>query len=100
MKNKNKMVPAIINFCKEISSEQPIFVSLRPVVDKPINECFSIVPKHITTHGGKQKIGWCIHVWRYVLIEAEFHCIWESPEGKLIDITPRVYIIESQARIF
>lgn len=91
MKSKNKIDLFILNFCKEISTKSPVLVPLRPLPNKPINECFTIVPEHIVAHGGKQKIGWCIHVWRKVLIEAEFHCIWESPEGKLIDITPKNY---------
>ncbi len=44
---------------------------------------------HVKEHGGKQIYGWCIHVWKKVMIEAEFHCIWETPDGKLIDITPK-----------
>lgn len=91
MKSKNKIAPFILNFCNEISTEKPVLVPLSPLPDKPINECFTIVPEHIAAHGGKQKIGWCIHVWRKVLIEAEFHCVWESPEGKLIDTSPKIY---------
>jgi hypothetical protein len=40
-------------------------------------------------HGGKQHLGWAIWEWPKVLIEAEFHCIWESPGGELLDITPK-----------
>lgn len=29
------------------------------------------------------------------MIEAEFHCIWESPEGELFDITPKMYETEN-----
>jgi len=29
------------------------------------------------------------------MIEAEFHCIWQSPERENIDITPKVYEIEN-----
>ena len=32
------------------------------------------------------------------MVEAEFHCVWESPEGELIDITPKMY--ETQNIIF
>ena len=90
-RRKNKIAPFIINFCKSISKEQPVLVPLLPIVGKKVNECFTVVPEHILANGGKQKIGWCIHVWRRVLIEAEFHCVWESPERELIDITPKIY---------
>ena len=90
-KRKNKEMPKfILNFCKTISNKKPILVPLLPVVSEPINECFTAVPKHIIRYGGKQRIGWRIHIWRKVLIEAEFHSVWESPEGKIIDITPKI----------
>ena len=92
VKRKNKGISQfILNFCKTISSEKPILIPLRPAVAKPVNECFTIVPKHILSYGGKQKIGWNILVWRKVLIEAEFHSVWESPEGEIIDISPKIY---------
>ncbi len=40
-------------------------------------------------------IGWSIHIWKGVIIEAEFHCVWQSPEGKIIDITPKDYEVEN-----
>ena len=62
---------------------------------KPINECFSIVPEHIENNGGKQIIGWYIHVWEKVLIEAEFYYVWQTPDGELVDIAPQKYTIEN-----
>ena len=35
-------------------------------------------------------IGWNIQEWKRVLIEAELHAVWQSPEGPLSDITPKV----------
>jgi hypothetical protein len=95
MKRKNKIAPFVANFCKEISSENPVIIPLRPIVGKPQNECFNIVPEYISANGGKQKIGWYILCWRHVLIEAAFHCVWESPEGELIDITPKIYKMQN-----
>lgn len=88
---KNKIAPFILNFCSEVSSAIPVIIPLRPITGKPVNECFNVVPEHIAANGGKQKIGWYILYWRRVLIEAVFHCVWESPEGELIDITPKVH---------
>jgi len=89
MKRHNKIAPFIRGFCKDISNETPILVPIRPVDGKPLNECVNIVPEYILAHGGKERLGWCIHIWKRVLIEAEFHCIWEDPSGKLIDLTPK-----------
>ena len=88
-KNKNKIAPFIRNFCKEISDETPVLVPLHPLPGKPFDECFNIVPEHMRENGGKQRNGWCIHIWKSVLIEAEFHCVWEDPSEKLIDLTPK-----------
>jgi hypothetical protein len=88
-KRNNKIAPFIITFCNEISNETPVLVPLRPIPGKPHNECFNVVPEHIIMNGGKERYGWCIHIWKRVLIEAEFHCVWENPAGKLFDLTPK-----------
>jgi hypothetical protein len=90
MKNRKKKIPSFIdNFCKEHFSEKCQLVRIDPLPDKPLNDCFPIVEEHVELNGGKQIFGWCIHVWRRVIIEAEFHSIWERPDGVLIDITPK-----------
>ncbi len=77
-------------FCQEVvPGSKPLYVPIQSLTDKPLNECFSIVPEHVATHGGKQLIGWMISEWRSVLIEAELHAVWQRPDGTLIDITPK-----------
>lgn len=34
-------------------------------------------------------IGWSVHVWKRVMVEAQFHCIWCDPSGAISDITPK-----------
>ena len=34
-------------------------------------------------------VGWAIWEWPGVFIEAEFHAVWASPEGQLVDFAPR-----------
>ena len=77
------------SFCKNISNNDPIIVPLRPLSGKPLNDCFSIVPEHVLSHGGKQAIGWTIWEWSPIYIEAEFHVVWKSKDGALIDIAPK-----------
>jgi len=91
MKVPNKNKKHVISFCRRICpGSQCIYVPVDPLLDKPLDECFSIVPKHIISHGGEQKFGWSIWHWRKVFIEAEFHSIWKRPDGTLIDITPKL----------
>lgn len=49
-------------------------------------ECFEAVRKQVQTHGGQQVYGWHIRECKGVFIEAEFHCVWRSPNGQLIDV--------------
>ena len=54
-----------------------------------MGECFAIVPKHVAAHGGCQLMGWAIWEWPGVLIEAEFHAVWQRNDGRILDLTPR-----------
>ena len=89
MKPPTQIHSHVRSFCLSISDKDPTFVPSKPLPGSPINECFSIVPQHIVTHGGKAHTGWSIWEWPGVMIEAELHMIWESPEGDLMDITPK-----------
>ena len=91
----NKKEAFVQSFCRRVvPNARPQYVQLRPVVSEPVNECFSIVPEQVASHGGKQHIGWAIWVWPKVLIEAEFHTVWKSPDGGLVDITPKPVPLE------
>jgi hypothetical protein len=68
---------------------KPLHVVVESLPDKPPNECFLIVPEHVIRYGGEQLIGWAIWEWKKVLLEAEFHTIWQSPDRSLIDLTPK-----------
>lgn len=70
------------------AKSEPIFLPSRPEVGAPVNECFPIVDKKVESAGGKQLLGW--QIWKTsLLVEAEFHAVWESAEGEIIDITPK-----------
>lgn len=54
------------------------------------NECFPNVERMVQEQGGQQINGWAIWQWANILVEAEAHSVWRSPEGELMDITPYV----------
>jgi len=85
----------VTSFCWEISQHNPLLVPLRPLRDKPINECFNIVEEHIASYGGEKMNGWALWEWSHVFIEAEFHCVWKSPEGEIFDLTPKPKAFDS-----
>ena len=67
---------------------EPIFISVIPEKHALPSECFPTVKEKIKINGGKMIIGW--QVWKTdFLVEAEFHAIWESTDGSLVDITPK-----------
>ena len=80
-----------------------------PVIAEPsaqINECFLNVEAQIRKHGGRTIFGWQIWEWPNVLVEAEFHAVWQNPEGELIDITPkegresRILFLPDSSRVY
>jgi len=79
----------IIGLLKKIgSTEEPRYVTCEPIQGSPINECFPLVEDKIKTEGGRRILGW--QIWKgQLLIEAEFHAVWENIDGKYIDITPK-----------
>lgn len=80
----------VVLLCRAVEPESsPTTIPCRPLHTESINDCFEIVSKHITQYGGSEVIGWAIWEWPSVMVEAEFHSVWRSPEGELICLTPR-----------
>lgn len=80
----------IITLCKEIDkSQKPYRVPVKPESWAEPTECFINVKTKVEKDGGKIQFGWAIWEWPNVMIEAEFHAIWISPENTPIDITPK-----------
>ena len=53
------------------------------------NECFDNVWEQMRREGGGFAYGWCIWEWPHVYLEAEHHSVWISPEGTMVDVTPK-----------
>lgn len=53
-----------------------------------VSECFVNVDRHVASAGGSRRLGWTIWIIPGVMIEAEFHAVWEGPGGGLTDVTP------------
>lgn len=54
-------------------------------------DCFVTVQQRVASAGGACVLGWAIWEWPRVLIEAEFHAVWRSPTGALVDIAMRPF---------
>ncbi|MCE1181464.1 MAG: SEC-C domain-containing protein [Rhodocyclales bacterium] len=74
---------------KVAPGKMPVYVSVHPEPDALVNECFHNVAAKIKKDGGAIVYGWQLWEWPNVLVEGEFHAIWRSPEGNLVDVTPK-----------
>lgn len=68
---------------------EAVYLTVKPAADAVVNECFPNVEAKIARAGGRMLCGWQLWEWPHVLVEAEFHAVWESPEGEMVDITPK-----------
>jgi hypothetical protein len=84
--------PYVADFCRSIRlTATPIFIDVRPAEgDLPV-ECVGNVRRRIKASGGEEVLGWKIWEWYGVMIEAEFHMLWHSPDGQLHDVTPNLF---------
>lgn len=84
---ESNSVKALLKFMNK--SEIPVYVKSKPNQNIIQNECFPIVDEYILINGGERIIGWALWELPDLYIEAEFHAIWKSPDGELIDLNPR-----------
>lgn len=68
---------------------EAIYLTVQPETDAIVNECFPNVEAKIARAGGRMLCGWQLWEWPHVLVEAEFHAVWLSPKGEMVDITPK-----------
>ncbi|HVI60290.1 MAG TPA: SEC-C domain-containing protein [Luteimonas sp.] len=65
------------------------YMAVQPEVDALEKECFPNVEAKIARAGGRMLRGWQLWEWAHVLVEAEFHAVWLSPDGQMVDLTPK-----------
>ena len=51
------------------------------------NDCHNSVIDYVSIYGGRRRLGYYF-VESPVTLQAIYHSVWESPEGKLIDVVP------------
>ena len=85
-----ELTPDVLAFCSRVEPQvTPVYVEVAPVRGAEVNECLPNVCKYIRECGGSQQQGWTIWYEPGEWIEAGYHAVWVSPEGKLIDMTPK-----------
>ena len=80
--------PRAIELCGQICpGVAPFFVPVQKWSQSVMLQCFPNVERKIRVSGGSIVYGWAIHQIPKIHIEAQFHAIWLSPEGRFVDIT-------------
>lgn len=81
---------AINRLCWELVADpKPTFVDNTPTDGAEVNDCFNVVRRHVRDEGGSICYGWEIWEWPGLMIEAEFHAVWQDESGDLHDLTPK-----------
>jgi hypothetical protein len=85
-----KISTHIKKLCRKIGTGwAPQWVPVEPRLDSGFRDCFADVGRQVEEHGGSLVSGWLIWEHPGVLLDAEFHAIWKSPEGNLLDVTEK-----------
>ncbi len=88
----DRVTSPVKRLCNRIApGTRPIFVKVSPEADAGPNDCFITVENKVNKSGGKIQYGWAIWYLPGILMEAEFHTVWLSPQGEYVDISPREY---------
>lgn len=71
---------------------KPINVSVEPEIYAEKDGCFPAVEEKVNRDGGTLVLGW--QIWKTnIIMEAEFHAVWQSPGDPFIDVTPKENIL-------
>jgi hypothetical protein len=102
----DSITPKIRELCQSINPKaEPYYVDVSPdLAAAAADNCFPNVAAKVARDGGEMVSGWIITEWPRVMVEAQFHANWKSPDGKIIDITPkpfpRILFLPDESRRF
>ena len=84
----SRVTSDIRRLCRRIGSiEPPEFVRVAARSDSEMDDCFMDVQKQVDEFGGEIQHGWTIWIWPGIFAEGEFHAVWRSPQGELVDVS-------------
>lgn len=85
-----QITPSIRRLVEKVSpGSDAIYLTVQPEADAVIYECFPNVDAKIARDGGRMLCGWQVWEWPHVMVEAEFHAVWASPDEQLVEVTPK-----------
>lgn len=84
-----EITESLRDFCVDLCWSEPAFIPVQSDQEGMYGFCNLTVAEKIKKDGGKPVHGWTIWEWPGVFWTAEFHMVWETPNGDLIDVTPK-----------
>ena len=80
----------LVALCAELcTGTEPVYVPVLPSGASRMCDCFPTVDAFAAEHGGTRLLGWSLWEFPGLFVDAEFHAVWKSPEGDLVDLTKR-----------
>ena len=84
-----EITPAIAALSQKLGAGHPQYVPVDPSPDALVQKCYLNVDAYVRANGGEAVEGWLIweetqRRWLFAI----HHCVWRSPTGCLVDITP------------
>jgi len=83
------IVDRFISIAQSVAGTCPEFIDVEPTRNSKTGFCFQNVEGCVLSNGGKPISGWIVWDWLGVFTELEHHCVWERPDGSIVDITPQ-----------
>lgn len=80
----------IASFCRQLSSEAPVYLEITPGSDATMALCYANVAAIQERQGGNRVFGWLIWELPGIYLTAEHHAVFEH-DGSLIDVTPQMH---------
>ena len=85
----DKVTAPIRRLCNRVHiASVATFVSVGPEPGGGLCDCFAIVDRKVERAGGSVCYGWTVWFLPGIMVEGEFHAVWRSPDGELLDVTP------------
>lgn len=84
-----EVTAGIVDLCAELGDGTPVFVDVSAPPTSRVGWCFSNVADMVADKGGAPQHGWLIWLARGLWVNAEFHVVWQAPDGGLFDVTPK-----------
>jgi hypothetical protein len=79
----------ILALCRQLDpTRAPLWVPVRPTPGAGEAHDLAALKSHVARQGGRIQFGWTIWENPGWYLEAEFHPLWSTPQGELIETSP------------